>query len=120
MQEDYSFNPDTIHLSKGEQKRFLEIAFGDSIAANTQDEDALFRFRLIREYIKCETDTSTNITRVNERAVGLTNLGEDYFAWYKNEKQRIRRESIKFWITTLLSLLAFLLAFSQFLLSTQG
>ena len=118
MTENQNFDPDIIYLTKQELTRFIEIANGNHVASNCPYEDTLFRYKLIKESMMCFTDTSTGITTADLRAVSLTQLGEQYYAWYQNSKQRNKRITILNAITITISLVSVILAFVQLFLLT--
>lgn len=88
-----------VRLSRKELRRFLEIANGDSSAKNTEAEDALIRKDLVKESMMIFSDLGSNTTSVDMRAIVLSKDGEDFFSWYLNERDRRRRDTLRFWIT---------------------
>lgn len=88
-----------VRLSRKELRRFLEIANGDSSAKNTEAEDALIRKGLVKESMMIFSDLGSNTTSVDMRAVVLSQDGEGFFSWYMNERNRRRRDTLRFWIT---------------------
>lgn len=89
----------SVYLSPGELRRFLKIARGDSTAANTPDEDALIRKGLVKESMMIFSDLGSNTASADMRAVVLSQDGEGFFSWYMNERNRRRRDTLRFWIT---------------------
>lgn len=88
-----------VRLSSKELRRFLEIANGDSSAKNTEAEDALIRKGLVKESMMIFSDLGSNTTSVDMRAIVLSQDGEGFFSWYMNERDRRRRDTLRFWIT---------------------
>lgn len=88
-----------VRLSRKELRRFLEIANGDSSAKNTEAEDALIRKGLVKESMMIFSDLGSNTTSVDMRAIVLSQDGEGFFSWYMNERDRRRRDTLRFWIT---------------------
>ena len=88
-----------VRLSRKELRRFLEIANGDSSAKNTETENALMRKGLVKESTMIYSDLGSNTTSVDMRAVVLSKDGEYFFSWYMNERDRQRKETLRFWIT---------------------
>lgn len=88
-----------VRLSSKELRRFLEIANGDSSAKNTEVEDALIRKGLVKESMMIFSDLGSNTTSVDMRAIVPSQDGEGFFSWYMNERDRRRRDTIRFWVT---------------------
>lgn len=88
-----------VRLSSKELRRFLEIANGDSSAKNTEAEDALIRKGLVKESMMIFSDLGSNTTSVDMRAIVLSQDGEGFFSWYMNERDRRRRDTLRFWFT---------------------
>ena len=91
--------PQYVRLSKKELRRFLEIANGDRSAKNTEAEDTLIRKGLVKESMMIYSDLGGNTTSVDIRAVALSKDGEYFFSWYMNERDRRRKDTLRFWIT---------------------
>lgn len=91
-------NFQSIYLTKKELRRFLEIANGDTTAKNTPDEDALFRNGLITETMLVFVNIENKTSDIDMRAVIPTDDGKEYFAWYKNEREKKQKDTWHFWL----------------------
>ena len=96
----------SIYLSRKELKRFLKIANGSTEASNTPEEDALFRKELVKEQIIVKICPYTGAFSADLRSVVLSNSGKEYYALHMNHRKERRKESFRYLITTLVSLLA--------------
>ena len=109
----------SVHLSKKEMERFLEIAGGNTTAANTPEEDYLFRCGLIRETMLVTANLSTGATSADMRAVVLTDSGKDYYAYCLNEQKRRQVDTRRFWLGILLTLVGLVITAISLLLQLR-
>lgn len=108
-------NYETIYLTRKEKRRFLEIAQGDKKASNTPEEDALFRTGLVEERMLAYIDLDTKSSTVDMRAVVLSDLGREYYAHCMNQQKHDKRDSWRFWLTTLIAVVGTIIAFAELL-----
>ena len=109
----------SVRLSKNELRRFLEIASGNHTAANTPDEDTLFRYGLVRETMLVTANLSTGDTSADTRAVVLTDFGKEYHAYHLNEQEKRKVEARRYWIGTLIALIGVAIAAISLLLQLR-
>lgn len=109
-------NFDEIYLSRKEKRRFLAIAAGKTTASNTPDEDALFRYELVRETMIVKLGPDRCQSSADLRAVVLSDLGRKYYAQYRNQKKKDIANAWKFVLTTFIAVAALIIA----LLDMQG
>lgn len=88
----------------------MEIANGNHTAVNTPDEDALFRYGLVRETMLVTANLSTGAASADMRAIILTDFGKEYHAFCLNEQKKHRLETKRFWLGTLISLIGLAIA----------
>lgn len=94
----------SVYLSRKEKRRFLEIANGDTKARNTPEEDALFRKGLVKESMIATIYQDTGYSTVDMRAVVLSDPGQDYFAQYRNQRMNDKKDTFRFWLTSIIAI----------------